>query len=52
MYVVVNHMFRLIMVAILMEIVDTEKHFVIEYTFVSAVFPRMAMIISRNVPEK
>jgi hypothetical protein len=52
MYIVVNHMFRLIMVAIVLEIVDTEKHFGIEYAFVSVVFLRMAMIISRNVPEK
>jgi hypothetical protein len=52
MYFVVNHMFRLIIVAILRENVDTEKHFGIECAFVSAVFLRMAMIINRNVPEK
>jgi len=52
MYIVVNHMFRLIMVAIIMEIVDTEKHFGIEYAFESAVFLRMAMTISRNALEK
>jgi hypothetical protein len=50
-YIVVNHMFRLIIVAILWETVDAEKHCVIEYTFVSVVFLKMAMIISRNVLE-
>lgn len=52
MYIVVNHMFRLIIVANFRENVDIEKHFGIEYTFMSAVFLRMAMIISRNVPEE
>jgi hypothetical protein len=42
MYIVVNHMFRLIIVAILRENGDTEKHFGIEYTFMSTVFLRMA----------
>jgi len=52
MCIVVNHMFRLIIVAIHRENVGTVKHFGIEYTFMSAAFLMMAMIISRNVPEK
>ena len=52
MCIIVNHMFRLIIVTIHRENVDTVKHFGIEYTFMSAAFLMLAMIISRNVPEK
>lgn len=52
MYIVVNHTLRLIIVAILRENADTEKHFGIEYIFMSADFMRMAMIVRRNVPQE
>jgi len=49
---IVNHTFRLIIVAILRENVDTEKHFGIGYNFMSAGFLRMTVITSRYVPEE